>query len=520
MAAPATAPVACARWLHGPLSDLALGCGGLYALAFAAYAANGPAFERVFPVGLLPLGALVLGTPHYGATLLRVYQRSADRRAYRVFALHATLAIALLFVLGVYDVGVGSLLLTVYLSWSPWHYSSQNYGIALLFLGRRGVALGRFDKRLLHASFLLSWLLVLVAVHVEDPQGAYAPVELGGIAYRALPLGIPAPVAAHLLIGLALAYLVALVACVRLLRQRAAWRELAPTLALLALQALWFSLPVLSRSTLILTDLAPLDPYRQADTFHWIAFGHFLQYLWITSYYARAAGSETGRTRYLLRAFLAGSLVWGIPSLVFAPGALGVRAFDAGLAALVASAVNIHHFVLDGAIWKLRDGSVARVLIRRGPESGGEPFAPARRRIPGLGLLAWGAGAVYLAINAVGILEVEYGFRRAAIERDVGRLRVAARRLALVGRDHPGLRAQLALFAEHAGDLETGLREIRRSLELHPTAGAFVILGRLEERSGNRERALVAYREALALDPGNAEARRGAGAGSPSRGVE
>ena len=31
---------------------------------------------------------------------------------------------------------------------------------------------------------------------------------------------------------------------------------------------------------------------------------------------------------------------------------------------LVASVVNLHHFVLDGAIWKLRDGRVARVLLR------------------------------------------------------------------------------------------------------------------------------------------------------------
>jgi hypothetical protein len=510
MTAPGTARVASGRWLHGPLSDLALGCGGLYALVFAVYAASGPAFEHAFPAGLLPLGALVLGTPHYGATLLRVYQRSADRRTYRFFAVHATLAIALLFVIGVYDVTVGSLLLTVYLSWSPWHYSSQNYGIAMLFLGRRGVSLAPRDRRLLRASFLLSWLLVLVSVHVEDPQGAYAPVELGGIAYRSIPLGIPIPVAVFLLIGITLAYLAALGSCVLRLRKRAAWRELAPTLALLALQALWFSLPVLSRSTLILTDLAPLDPYRQVDTFYWIAFGHFLQYLWITSYYARAAGSDTGRAGYLLRIFAAGALVWGVPSLVFAPGALGVRAFDAGLAALVASAVNIHHFVLDGAIWKLRDSGIARVLIRRGPEIRGEPIARPRRWLPGRGLLRWSVAALFLLINVVGILELEYGFRRAALEHDVDRLRIAARRLTWVGRDHPGLRAQLALFAEHAGDLQGGMREIRRSLALHPTAGAWVILGRLEERSGNRERALAAYREALALDPDNAEAKRGA----------
>jgi hypothetical protein len=497
-----------ARWLYGPLPDLLLGCGGLYALVFVAYAASGPAFERVFPVGLLPLGALVLGTPHYGATLLRVYRRSDDRRAYRLFGTQVTLAIAALFVIGVYDVTVGSLLLTLYLSWSPWHYSSQNYGIARLYLGRRGVSLEPLDKRLLHACFWLSWLLVLVSVHVEDPQGAYAPVELGGIAYRSIPLGIPRPVAAFLLAALALAYANALLACLMRLRQRAPWRDLLPAVALLALQALWFSVPVLSRATLVGIELAPLDPYRQADTFHWIAFGHFAQYLWITTWYARNAGDDPVRSRFLWQAFAAGALVWGIPSLLFSPGLLGVRAFDAGLAALVASAVNVHHFVLDGAIWKLRDGRIARVLIRREAGAPGEPAPQPARRLRGWRAFAATFAVVFALANVVGTLELEYGFRRAALAGDAERLALAARRLTWLGRDHPGLRAQLALFAEHAGDPETGAREIRRSLELHPTAAAWVVLGRLSEQAGDREGALAAYREALVLDPAQREARR------------
>jgi len=69
------------------------------------------------------------------------------------------------FVAGVYDVRVGSLMITIYMSWSPWHYSSQNYGVASMFLRRRGVPVTRLGKRLLHASFQLSWLLVLLAIH-------------------------------------------------------------------------------------------------------------------------------------------------------------------------------------------------------------------------------------------------------------------------------------------------------------------------------------------------------------------
>jgi hypothetical protein len=56
--------------------------------------------------------ALVTNTPHYGATLLRVYEHRSDRRRYGFFAVHATLLIFGLFVGGLYWAPLGSLLLT------------------------------------------------------------------------------------------------------------------------------------------------------------------------------------------------------------------------------------------------------------------------------------------------------------------------------------------------------------------------------------------------------------------------
>ena len=61
---------------------------------------------------------------------------------------------------------------------------------------------------------------------------------------------------------------------------------------------------------------------------------------------------------------LAGAAIWTAPVLLLAPGVFGRVPYDLGLSALVAAAVNLHHFVLDGAIWKLRDGRVARIPLR------------------------------------------------------------------------------------------------------------------------------------------------------------
>src|SRR5436190_776607 len=75
------------RWLFGPLPDLLFGCGVLYAIAFAAHALAGPVVRGATPSFLLPLLIFVLSSPHYGGTLVRVYEQRRDRQAYVVFTL-------------------------------------------------------------------------------------------------------------------------------------------------------------------------------------------------------------------------------------------------------------------------------------------------------------------------------------------------------------------------------------------------------------------------------------------------
>jgi hypothetical protein len=98
------------RWLFGPLPDLLFGCGVLYALAFAAHTVAGPAIRGVTPSFLLPLLLLVLSTPHYGGTLVRVYDQRRDRQAYVVFAVWVTLALFALFVVSLSNALLASIL--------------------------------------------------------------------------------------------------------------------------------------------------------------------------------------------------------------------------------------------------------------------------------------------------------------------------------------------------------------------------------------------------------------------------
>ena len=61
-------------WLFGPLPDLLIGCGLLYALALPVFFAYGSEIRARQADALIPMLVLLVSLPHYGATLLRVYE--------------------------------------------------------------------------------------------------------------------------------------------------------------------------------------------------------------------------------------------------------------------------------------------------------------------------------------------------------------------------------------------------------------------------------------------------------------
>ncbi|MFT5444547.1 MAG: hypothetical protein ACI8W3_003604, partial [Myxococcota bacterium] len=178
------------RWIHSPTLDLMLGCGGAFGVVFLFILAMPEQLQALFPLGLLPLLVLVTSIPHYGATLQRVYGDRESRQKYRLLAVWVTIAIYAWLGIGVYNVVLGSWLITLYLTWSPWHYTGQNYGLAMMFLGRRGGAVEPSTKRILYISFVLSYAIAFLGVHgVGGPSSYTVPTT-----YQLIRLGIPAAV--------------------------------------------------------------------------------------------------------------------------------------------------------------------------------------------------------------------------------------------------------------------------------------------------------------------------------------
>jgi hypothetical protein len=505
------------RWLFGPAPDLLLGCGLGYALLFLVLVAAGPEMRAAVPAGIFPILALLSGTPHYGATLLRVYERREDRRAYALFAVHATVLLWALFAIGLYEATLGSLIFTLYLTWSPWHYSGQNYGLAVLYLRRRGIPFPLAARRLLWASFVLCYALTFLSLHAGQ-TASYAPNAADAGAIRFLSLGIPEQMALWGLLAVGLLYVQVLAAVALLLLRVASPRDLLPVAALVGSQALWFAVPVVARAVHVLEWMEPLSVQYGNYHFFWIAVAHSVQYLWVTTYYAARDESPSGRAAYLGKAVLAGAVIWGVPALLFAPGVLGRMPYDAGLFALVAATVNLHHFVLDGAIWKLRDGRIARILVRREEAAAPAPALPAGTRGGPLRGLVWATGAVCAAVVVVGSLESEWGFRRAAARGDEARVAQAARRLARLGRDGPEIHAVLAELAAGRGDWEGALHRTTRSAELGRDPAPLLALGARAEREGRGTSAVAAYEAALGVDPDCVPALHRAGLALLARG--
>jgi len=482
-------------WLFGPWPDLLFGCGLLYALAFGLFLVAGEEIRTAQPSLLFPLLILALGVPHYGATLLRVYERRRERRAYVVFSVWATLAILALFLASLRLPALATFLVTLYLTWSPWHYTGQNYGVAVMFLRRGGVALEPGTKRWLYLSFLLSFALVFLQMHTAAARMNDLPVgytsEQGAVF---VPLGIPLSVALALAGPLLLAYLVALGVVVFRLGRGNAWRALLPAALLSGSQLLWFSLPYAFQLLRIAPGLDPLSWQFRTHYFTWIAVAHFLQYLWVTAYYARQSGGWHGHGRFYAKTALAGAAPWTLPFLVLGPQALGSLSADAGLALLVAAAVNIHHFVLDGAIWKLK-GRIAEVLIRSGSDVEERPPGP-RRRV-GLRHAVWAACALALVVQVAKLVDEDI-YQRSFERGDLRAARAASERLAWAGFDRGSVHLALGQALLRDGRPAEARNELWRSLELAPTAHAHLALGRSYERERLWARAAASYEAALA----------------------
>lgn len=340
-----------APWIYNPWLDLIVGCGAwsapLLLLSYISLASS----ARTWSVAFYAL-ALFFNYPHYMATIYRAYHRAEDFQKYRVFTVHITALIVLTLILSHYWLRLLPWIFTIYLTWSPWHYSGQNYGLFMMFARRAGADPGKAGRRALYGAFVASYLILFLGFHTGPSSD---PLFVS--------LGIPPLVSRWEQIILGVAFVALSVFGFSRLARETGWRKLIPSLTLFSSQFLWFLLP--AAVSLFKGLEIPQNRYSTGV----LAVMHAAQYLWITSYYARreASGEASGKSARNWRplAYFGVLVVGGIA--LFVPGPwLASRALHHDFTAsflIFTALVNIHHFILDGAIWKLRDGRIASLLL-------------------------------------------------------------------------------------------------------------------------------------------------------------
>ena len=338
-------------WIYNPWLDLVVGCGAwslpLLLISYWSLAASARTWSIVFYAL-----ALVVNYPHYMATIYRAYHRAEDFEKYRTFTVHITALVLLTLLVSHSWTQLLPWIFTVYLTWSPWHYSGQNYGLFMMFARRAGANPDKNTRGALYGAFIVSYLVLFLSFHTgasSDPL------------FRSL--GIPSVPSRWEQVILIVAFFVLSSFGLIKLANETGWRALVPSLTLFSSQFLWFLLPA------CISLLQHLSTPQSRYSTGALAVMHSAQYLWITSYYARresaGEGAEVKAGNWRGFAYFGVLITGGIA--LFVPGPwLASRALhqDFTTSFLIFTAlVNIHHFILDGAIWKLRDGRIAALLL-------------------------------------------------------------------------------------------------------------------------------------------------------------
>lgn len=307
----------------------------------------------------------VVNWPHFSATSYRLYASREHLSQYPVTAVLAPIL-----------VGAGVLasfaepqlyapyFVKLFLIWSPYHFSGQSIGISLLYARRGRHKVGAAERFTL-AAFIYGTFLI-GTLRAETNLSGYVYY---GISYPGF--GIPAWVVSAVELW---TYGNGAVFAGLLIRDAIRTRRLPPLMYLLPgiTQFVWF----------VLGGLRP--GYAE-----FVPFFHSLQYLliaWAMQLKEKSDREGIAGTRgyvareslrwYALNVAGGAALFWALPRLAAAAGVSTTLA-----AAVLIAAVQIHHFFVDGVIWKLRTRSVVSPLLVNVPQMVRGAVAPQPARI-------------------------------------------------------------------------------------------------------------------------------------------
>ena len=369
-----------------PIAD-ALLVGGLSIIVFIAFG-----FSKLWTTNLqvaqvaLWASALswVINYPHFSATVWRLYARRETRQEFKWTTWWSpVVAFAGLALCYVDPTALAPLWAKFFILWSGYHFSAQSLGFTMLYLRR-----DRFE--ITQGERMALGLLLFAPYFGSTLSNETAQIGAPYFSLTFPTLGLPLFFQTLSRVFVYTALVVGVVALVRAIDRRDRWPHFLVFVPIVS-QWIWFWFG------------------RNTPEFNYFVPGfHSLQYLAIAAYMrgaelqsedvqqsAKPKVSWPGRTAFWYAINVAGgaTLFWGIPQSLarigewWAPGSVYGR--EDWVIPVVFASVQVHHFFVDGVIWKLRHASVRESLMR-----------PTRLLAPRMGkIVSWIAIGLFLSFS-------------------------------------------------------------------------------------------------------------------------
>jgi hypothetical protein len=301
--------------------------------------------------GIIAAGAAlawVINWPHFAATSARLYGSRENLAQYPITAFGAPILVlcGIAASMASPDV-IAPWWLKLFMFWSPYHFSGQTVGLTLLYARRTGFFFTPVMRLCLSTFVFCSYLLPIVRFEVSTVGSQYYGINYPGLG---IPGWTPDAVTALMVMG-AIGFLV--LAGKKALDEK---RPLPPIVLLPAVtQFVWF-LPGGSWATFA----------------EFVPFFHSLQYMLVAWSLMLKEKLDGGGHRASVRFVLGESARWYV-LLIIGGGVLfsGLPQLMSRVSgttiwfstAVVIAGVQIHHFFVDGVIWKLRSRNVRSPLL-------------------------------------------------------------------------------------------------------------------------------------------------------------
>lgn len=349
-------------WIMSRNIDLIFVCGGLFWALYLVLAATGFKVDLfggptafIF-AAISILGVHAFGDGHQIATMYRVYQSAPTRKV-----LGAKVAIVGLIALAT---GMSTLLwhetsqfwVKLVLAWGIQHQLAQSYGIALVYCYKRKYYMNQHEKGVMHFMVQSAMVYLILRMFAFDAFGNYTINHVDYAFERLVPAWL-----SHTALGVTLASLAYFAYLVYAKAKRD--KQMFPIPGLMVLMTL-IVMPFVAQERFVLV---------------WVAFSttffHTTQYLVVTSaYYFKERGLPADVSYHQISSMLKRPVAWGYFGLLFGIGFTMAyllpnwmiqygQVEQAYAFASVYVFVNIHHFITDMYIWKLRDPYVQKLLV-------------------------------------------------------------------------------------------------------------------------------------------------------------